>query len=152
MEVKRTIEPNVFYKAEAFHIAAKLLHENDLLHGRGGPFIVNAMFSLELYLKSILSITIFNNGREYADGVMQYDSVHSKSKHNGNGHDLFSLFSQLPETTKLELDALLTTEHNTISLSDFFNKYKNHFVEWRYSFEGNAKSYSPYDILQILHM
>lgn len=107
MEVKCTIEPNIFYKAKAFHIAAKLLYENDSLNGRGGPFIVNAMFSLELYLKSILSITIFNNGREYADGVMQYDSVHSKSKHKGNGHDLYSLFSQLPQINGVRTHLLL---------------------------------------------
>lgn len=63
MKVKRLIEPNVFYKAEAFHIASKLLYEADSLNGRGGPFIVNAAFSLELYLKSTLSTTIFENGK-----------------------------------------------------------------------------------------
>lgn len=32
--VDRTIEPNVFYKAEAFNLAAKTLNEQDLLNGR----------------------------------------------------------------------------------------------------------------------
>tara|TARA_R110000772_G_scaffold267264_1_gene390857 strand:+ start:1105 stop:1587 length:483 start_codon:yes stop_codon:yes gene_type:complete len=148
LEVKRKIEPNVFYKAESFHFSAKIINESNLLNGRGGPFIVNAMFALELYLKSVLSTTVFGNGHE-SEGGVRYDQVYSKSDFKGKGHNLFTLYEQLPESIKSELELLSQSE--PISLSSFFDTYKNHFIEWRYSYEGNAKSYKPHDILSVLN-
>lgn len=82
---------------------------------------------------------------------MQYDSVYSKSEHNGNGHNLSSLFSQLPENIVSELEIISAEEHNGISLNSFFKKYKNHFIEWRYSFEGKAQAYNANEILVVLN-
>lgn len=150
LKVERVIEPNVFYKAEAFHLAAKFLNDHDLLSGRGGPFIVNAMFALELYLKSALSATIFDDGVKSAEGVTQYEKVYSKSNFKGKGHDLNLLFNQIPEVLKAELDLLSHESHHAMPLTEFFIKYKHHFIEWRYSYEGKSKAYTPHDILQVL--
>ena len=151
LKIECTVEPNVFYKAESFHLAAKLLNGSDLLVGRGGPFIVNSTFALELYLKSMMSATIFGNGHERHDGFIQYDKVHSKSEFEGKGHDLSSLFEQLPENIKTELELISRQENETFNLSIFFKKYKNHFIDWRYSYEGTGESYISHDILMVLN-
>ncbi|WP_255229063.1 hypothetical protein [Pseudoalteromonas sp. HM-SA03] len=40
MKVVRHVEPKIYYQAEAFHIAADVLHESELMKYRGAPFIV----------------------------------------------------------------------------------------------------------------
>ncbi len=124
MKIDRTVEPNVFYKAEAFHIAAKVLFDNEEMKYRGAPFIVNASFSLELYLKSFMSSTYFDKPEKYYDGVTLYNRVYSKSGHSGQGHDLSNLYKQLPESIKLELISFSKEKYGNLSLPIFFEKIK----------------------------
>ena len=147
LTVNRIIEPNIFYKGEAFHIAAEALSGLKDLEGRGGPFIVNAMFALELYLKSILGETKFTEPSEYCDGVTSYSKVYSESK---KGHVLSDLYGYVDSEIKNEIDSAYSQVGSKITMADFFKKYRSHFVDWRYSFEGNAKAYTEKEILDAL--
>lgn len=149
LTVKRIVEPNIFYKGEAFHIAAVSLSDLNDLEGRGGPFIVNAMFSLELYLKSVLGETKFSEPSEYCKDVTIYNKIYSESM---RGHDLLKLYSSVDSELKEEIDSAYKLQGVNISISDFFEKYQSHFLDWRYSFEGNAKAYNPKEILDALHV
>lgn len=60
MKILRKTEPNIYYKAEGFHIAAQVLNQANEMQYRGSPFIVNATFAIELYLKCFDGKTIFN--------------------------------------------------------------------------------------------
>lgn len=149
LTVKRAVEPNIFYKGEAFHLAAVALSDMNELEGRGGPFIVNAMFSLELYLKSVLGATKFAEPSEYCIDVTIYNKVYSESK---KGHVLSKLYLSIDAELKKEIDSAYDIEGEKISICEFFDKYQSHFVDWRYSFEGNAKEYNKKEILDVLHV
>lgn len=152
IEFIRTTEPNVYYRAEAFHITAKILHENAELKYRGAPFIINAVFSLELYIKCLMSKSIFETPEIHKEGFTSYKRAYSKSTHTGQGHDLDNLYQQLSEKTRLELEKINQELNGNISLAEFFKKNKDHFVKWRYSFEGNAEPYCAQDVLQTLNV
>ncbi|MBU0809520.1 MAG: hypothetical protein KKD30_16625 [Gammaproteobacteria bacterium] len=149
-EVRRTIEPSVYYKAEGFHIAAKILFDSEELKHRGAPFIINATFALELYLKCLLSKTIFEGPETHEEGYTSYNRVFSKSEHTGIGHDLSNLYQQLPEEARAGIEKANKELSGKDSLSNFFNKNKAHFVSWRYSFEGNAEPYCAQDVISAL--
>ncbi|MGE8100525.1 hypothetical protein ACQKP6_21705 [Pseudomonas fluorescens] len=150
LEIHRPTEPSVYYKAEAFHIAAKILHGNAALNYRGAPFIVNAAFSLELYLKSLMSKTILEAPEIHGEGYTSYNRTYSRSKHTGSGHDLNNLYQKLSEKIRSELQKNHQELSGNFSLTDFFNKNKAHFVNWRYSFEGDAEPYCAQDVLHVL--
>ncbi|UCJ18769.1 hypothetical protein K5Q02_10545 [Pseudomonas sp. MM211] len=149
-EIRRTIEPSVYYKAEGFHFAANILFDREELKHRGAPFIVNATFALELYLKSLLSKTVFEGSETHEEGYTSYNRVFSKSEHAGIGHDLNNLYQQLSEEARAGIEKINKELSGKYSMSDFFNKNKAHFVSWRYSFEGNAEPYCAQDVISAL--
>lgn len=151
VEINRATEPSVYYKAEAFHITAKILHENTELTYRGAPFIVNAAFSIELYIKCLMSKTIFEGPETHKEGYTSYERVYSKSTNTSQGHNLDNLYQQLPEKTRLKLEEINQKLNGKKTLAEFFNQNKYHFVSWRYSFEGNAKPYCAEHVLQVLN-
>lgn len=150
VEVHRTIEPSIYYKAEGFHIAAKILFGSEELKHYGAPFIVNATFALELYLKSLISKTIFENPEIHEEGYTSYKRVYSQSMHTGQGHDLENLYQQLSKEVREGIDRTYKDLNGKRNVSDIFNMNKLHFSKWRYSFEGNADSYCAQDIITVL--
>ena len=148
MEVLRQVEPRIYYQAEAFHIAAITLYESDTMKYRGAPFIVNASFALELYLKCLDGQTIFDKPSEYSESVTQYERVYSKGAQKG--HQLSSLFESLSCEYKDKIANQFYAVSNGLPADKFFVKYNKHFVSWRYGFEGNNDGYVAAEILAML--
>lgn len=148
MKIVRPVEPSIYYQAEAFHIAAITLHEAAAMIHRGAPFIVNASFALELYLKAFDGKTVFKAPSEYCEGVVQYEEVVSKG--GEHGHHLSSLFISLAQEYKDKIKLQLSEIGFSLSAQAFFEKYNNHFVSWRYGFEGNRSSYVANEVLMML--
>ncbi|WP_025564532.1 hypothetical protein [Psychromonas sp. SP041] len=148
MKVVRKVEPRVYYQAEAFHIAAETLNESKSMEFRGAPFIVNASFALELYLKCFDGQTIFDKPTEYFEGVTQYGKVFSKG--NEQGHHLSSLFNSLSIEYQNKVIDKFDALDGELLASNFFEKYNTHFVTWRYGFEGNHSSYVAAEVLIML--
>ncbi|WP_102385055.1 hypothetical protein BCU19_05640 [Vibrio cyclitrophicus] len=148
MKIIRRVEPSIYYQAEAFHIAALTLHQAEAMEYRGAPFIVNASFALELYLKAFDGKTVFKEPSEYRDFVTQYKQLVSKG--SKRGHDLSSLFNGLAQEYKEKVASHLVDLTFPLSPAMFFEKYNNHFVSWRYGFEGNRSSYVASEVLDML--
>ncbi|EGQ9189780.1 hypothetical protein V9K20_003564 [Vibrio cholerae] len=148
MKVIRRVEPSIYYQAEAFHIAALTLYQAEAMEYRGAPFIVNASFALELYLKAFDGETVFKESSEYCEFVTQYKQVVSKG--NTQGHGLSSLFNRLAQEYKDKIVSQLVGLTFQWTPEMFFEKYNNHFVSWRYGFEGNRSSYVASDVLDML--
>ncbi|WP_053982312.1 hypothetical protein [Marinagarivorans algicola] len=150
MRISRKSEPNIYYKAEGFHIAAQILNKANEMQHRGSPFIVNATFAIELYLKCFDGKTVFNRPFEYCEGVTRYENVTSEA--SNRGHDLGKLFSHLNDANRKQISSAFEKRISGITSEEFFEKYRDHFVLWRYSFEGNATTYSPSEILVMLEV
>ncbi|MBB1278997.1 MULTISPECIES: hypothetical protein [unclassified Pseudoalteromonas] len=150
MKVLRKAEPNIYYKAESFHIAAQVLNQANEMQYRGSPFIVNATFAIELYLKCFDGQTVFNQPSEYCEGVTKYENVTSEG--SNRGHDLGKLFNHLNDANRKQISSAFEKRISGITSEEFFEKYRDHFVSWRYGFEGNATVYSPSEILVMLEV
>ena len=148
MKVLRKVEPNIYSKAEGFHIAAQILNQANEMQYRGSPFIVNATFAIELYLKCLDAKTVFNKPSNECDGFTKYEKVSSES--SNRGHDLGKLFNKINEVHRDQISSSFEQRINGISSEEFFGKYRDHFVSWRYGFEGNATAYCSSEILAML--
>ncbi len=148
MKITRRVEPSIYYQAEAFHIAALTLHQAEAMENRGAPFIVNASFALELYLKAFEGKTVFKDPTEYCESVTHYNQIVSKG--SKQGHDLSSLFNGLAQEYKDKIVSQLAGSMFQLTPEIFFKKYNNHFVSWRYGFEGNRSSYVASEVLDML--
>lgn len=113
-----------FNQAVSFATASNYLFEKDLSREpRNGasavPFVVNAAFSIELYLKAL------------------------SLKHGSalRGHELVKLYEGLPINAKAEIQkmaqrcAIGIDAGKANSFVEFLHELNNTFVEWRYSFE-----------------
>jgi hypothetical protein len=125
---KTTEEQAIFRQATSFSSIAAQLYARDLSNVPSNgmsvvPFVVNAVFALELYLKTLAKL-------------------HSRSP---RGHDLIVLFDGLPTTAIESLRSEVATAADysqwkcNISTVDDFRKaleaMRNAFVEWRYLHE-----------------
>ena len=77
------------------------------------PAVVNLAFSIELYLKFLLT----------------------KNKKQCRGHKLLDLFNSLDSTVKQEIIKL--TEYDEEEFKILLSKHTEAFVEWRYFYERN---------------
>jgi hypothetical protein len=115
----------MFNQAMAFANTSALLYERDLRRTpRKGvsvaPFVVNAAFSIELYLKALVA------------------------KHGAKppkGHELVKLFAKLPAAASAEIENVIPrcAANRALEGSPNFKAYleelNDAFVEWRYCFE-----------------
>ncbi|QZO11368.1 hypothetical protein [Pseudoalteromonas piscicida] len=148
MKVVRQVEPKIYYQAEAFHIAADVLHESELMKYCSAPFIVNASFALELYLKCFDGKTVFKKPSVYCEGVVQYERVIGNVSQQG--HNLQNLFGGLPCEYKEKIVSKFDALEMGLSAESFFETNSKHFVSWRYGFEGNNGSYVASEVLAML--
>lgn len=115
-----------FNQAISFATASNYLYDKDLRQSpRNGastaPFVVNAAFSIELYLKALA----------LKHGVAL------------RGHVLSKLYNELPIEAKAEIQEMtlrcaVDSELGLGETPDFFaylSELDNTFIEWRYSFE-----------------
>ncbi|WP_217517494.1 hypothetical protein [Vibrio metschnikovii] len=86
MKLSRRVEPRIYHQAEAFHIAALTLHHSEAMKHRGSPFIVNASFALELYLKAFDGETVFKEPSEYCEFVYTL-GISKASAQAGKNHE-----------------------------------------------------------------
>jgi len=133
----------IFNQAQSFANAAANIYEKDLSSlPRNShsicPFIVNAAFSAEMYLKCLQEI----NGE-----VIE-------------SHVLTSLFKALPNKTKdrinkncKKFESQYVVEQGVL-FKDHLKNINNAFVNWRYIYEKRAESVNIQQtifILQVLH-
>ncbi len=129
----------MFKQARAFakiarDIRSKSLTKPPFSQEAPAPFVVNATFACEMYLKALQSIT---NEAE-------------------NTHNLSQLFKHLPNKLKDKINKL-TKEKSTgflidgkILFKDHIKTISNAFVEWRYIYEKETASINISVILLIL--
>lgn len=122
-----TPEQAIFRQAVSFATTASYLYERDLVtvpkNGMSvAPFVVNAVFALELYLKAL--------GRLYGTSL--------------HGHDLLKLFDDLPLESHDALRQNFGRAQWQCGIADMteFRKaladLSKAFIEWRYLHEGRA--------------
>jgi len=133
-----------FNQAVSFATASNYLFEKDLSRSpRNGasvvPFVVNAAFSIELYLKAL------------------------SLKHGSalRGHELVKLYEGLPINAKAEIQemaqrcAIGIDASRANSFIEYLHELNNTFVEWRYSFEkqraGAVYIESTIFVMRVLH-
>lgn len=145
MEKDVDLPVRIFNQAQAFSKSARELYDEGLSKPpydsyKVSPYVVNSTFSIELYLKAILSIT----------------------NDNVKGHDLIKLYAKLNDEDTKIINMLLV-DHSIglvkiegteqFELSYYLNSIKNAFVEWRYIFEKDKASInliSPYITIRVL--
>jgi len=138
-----TPEQAIFSQALSFATTASYLYDRDLVTvPRNGmsvaPFIVNATFALELYLKALLG---------------SYGTVLCE-------HDLLKLFDALPPESHDALRQNFGKAKWQCGIADIIEfrkvlaELRNAFVEWRYLHEGRASgiTFRPMIfVMEVLH-
>jgi hypothetical protein len=139
-----SIFQGIFNQAAAFANTSALLFERDLRRSpRKGvsavPFVVNAAFSIELYLKALAQ------------------------KHGVSlrGHELIKLHAALPDKALSEVQSVIQrcAANRALGEEPDFSAYlknlNNTFVEWRYSYElektGPVHIEPTIFVMEVLH-
>jgi len=124
-----TRENAMFRQAVSFATTSAYLYSRDLSKAPRNqfsiaPFVVNAAFGIELYLKTLAHI----------HGI------------NLTGHELLKLFDSLPPKAKDSLDAVIPycAAQRGMALPvifrDYISELNNIFVEWRYIYEKDRSN------------
>lgn len=131
-------------QAMAFANTSAYLYERDLRHSprkgvSAAPFVVNAAFSIELYLKALA----------------QKHGVTLK------GHELVKLHKALPKKALSEIEQVTPRCANNRSLGEspnfpeYLRELNNTFVEWRYCYElektGPVHIEPAIFVMEVLH-
>lgn len=130
----------MYAQATAFSKTASYVYEQSLLKRPVdplgvSPFIVNGVFSAEMYLKTLLEIY----------------------KKNEHGHNLSALFKQLPNKVKDKINKKklrFEAKYGVQSGIPFIKHIKecaNAFVDWRYMYEKSELHFDVQKIIFILH-
>lgn len=136
----------------------RIIHDSKLEDWRS-PFIVNASFAIELYLKSMQKGSkIYGPPFTISFGTPQEQPkkthmlVHSTSKvsFEGNGHNLANLFSQIPKRNQDYILHIFSQPNNEIDFIDFLKEHSKTFISWRYCFEGKTEPFSAKKVLKVL--
>jgi hypothetical protein len=122
-------QDQMFRQAVSFATTSAYLYKNDLSSAPRNqfsivPFIVNAAFGIELYLKTL-------------------GHIHGVRLH---GHELLKLYDSLPLVARDAVDAMVPAcaaqrgLSLPLSVRDCIFELNNAFVEWRYVYEKNTSS------------
>ena len=114
----------MFNQAVAFANTSAYLYERDLKHAprRGfsaAPFVVNATFSIELYIKAL--------AEKYGKSL--------------RGHELLKLYKALPKAAQINIESVIPrcavnrALDEEPDLPQYLSDLNNTFVEWRYCYE-----------------
>ena len=114
----------MFNQAMAFANTSAYLYERDLKRAlrkgsSSAPFVVNATFSIELYIKALAE-------------------KHGKSL---RGHELLKLYRELPKAALADIDSVIPRCAANRALGEapdllrYLTDLNNTFVEWRYCYE-----------------
>ena len=139
---------------------ARIIYDSELDDWRS-PFIVNASFAIELYLKSMQkgSITYgppttISFGTTHDKPLKTHKLVHSTSKisFEGSGHNLLNLFSQIPKRNRDYLLHIFSQPNHAIDFEKFLQEYSKAFMSWRYCYEGKTETFSAEKVLKVLEI
>ena len=152
MEISRFDLTRAFKAAERFANSAEFFAFEIWKFGSHGltlytyPYIVNAVFSIEIYLKCIIFIErertqtskghdifkLFKHCSEQSQRVMseQFDSLIQEK---------YILFNALSELASSKFDRCISWDMESV-----LRDCKNAFVHFRYAFEGNACDFRAY--------
>jgi len=140
-----TLFQAMFNQALAFANTSAMLYERDLRRQprRGvsfAPFVVNAAFSIELYLKAL---------------------AEKHGSKPGRGHQLVKLFDALPETAARAIDQVSSRCAAERALGEaprlrfYLQTLNSAFVEWRYCYELERTGTIAFEptifVMQVLH-
>jgi len=130
---------SMFGQANSFAETANLLYRKNLRNSpyngsAVAPFIVNASFSIEIYLKTI----------------------HNACGSDITGHDLLQLYHQLDEEAKETVEAAVQDAKpryavGVSSVEDCLSNLSHAFVEWRYYYEHKKLSTELQSIRYAMH-
>lgn len=140
---ERTSSIEIFSTAVAFAKTSSHMYEHGLRQlPRNGasiiPFVVNATFAIELYIKAL--------AKKY----------HATLR----GHELLKLYKKLPQEALKEIELVIPkcADDRKIAQPDFvkyLNELNNAFVDWRYIFEksksGPIQIEPTIFVMQVLH-
>ena len=104
----------------------------------------NGCFALELYLKFLIVVSTFN--------------ASDLSGKHPTGHKLDSLYCELKNTNSsfvndLEKEYAKTKyRHSYLKLEDFLTSIKDHFMDWRYSYEKGALNINLNTLSDVLNI
>ena len=135
-----SLNDTMFAQANSFAETANLLYSRDLFNSsyKGStvaPFIVNACFSIEIYLKAI----------------------HEAYGESAKGHDLSKLYDNLNESAKITIDSAANDVRPQYTLpmeatfESCLSELNNAFVNWRYVYEHNRLSAEFQSIRCTMH-
>lgn len=134
----------ILNQAVGFTNTSAYLYERDLRRSpfngvSAAPFVVNAAFGIELYLKALAA----------KDGVLL------------RGHELVKLYESLPRTAQQEIDAVIPKCAASRKLGEpprflaYLTDLNNTFVDWRYSYEAETPMAVHIEptifVMQVLH-
>ncbi|MCF8056649.1 MAG: hypothetical protein K9K37_08425 [Desulfocapsa sp.] len=138
----------------------RMIYDSKLEDWRS-PFIVNASFAIELYLKSMQKGTKtygppfeISFGSEQNPPRKKQMMLHSKSEisYKGDGHNLLNLFAQIPERNRDYLLHIFSQPGHDIDFEDFLKEHKKAFISWRYCYEGKTETFSAKKVLNVLRI
>ena len=128
----------MFHQARSFAKISRNIHQQSLIvppydPSTCAPFVVNAAFACEMYLKMMLRL-------------------HDKQK---NTHNLIALFKLLPNKLKDQINKITKQKEGDFRLEshlfkDQLKTISNAFVDWRYIYEQEEASININRILLIL--
>jgi hypothetical protein len=136
--VKDYVDYNILKLAKEYYESAKLIYNANSDGSLDSPFIVNATFYIELFLKSLLSEMHFGKKTKISETTTRHEWTHSKTVFDGKGHDLKNLFNQIPKKHRLGILEFFNNRSQVDDFEAFLDNHKNNFIKWRYSFEGKA--------------
>ncbi|MBF8179765.1 hypothetical protein [Herminiimonas contaminans] len=125
-------EPMILSTARDFAAASRILRSQS---GVSVPVIINAVLSLELYLKSLHATQIYNGDENL--------SISRISKLRSNTHSVHELFQNLPRDKQEWLTSLYRIffgDRVGSSLAEDLKSFDGVFINWRYIYEGKAKT------------
>jgi hypothetical protein len=143
-QVKASRFQAILNQAVGFMNVSAHLYDQDLRHMpfkgiSAAPFVVNAAFSIELYLKALAQ------------------------KHGASlrGHELTKLYKALPPKAREEVEAVIPRCAESRSLGEppnfsaYLESLNNAFVEWRYLYEAEKSNMVLMEptifVMQVLH-
>jgi len=150
MSLRQIPNPGVLGIADSFRETAETL--NKLSDQRMSiPTIVNAAFAIELFLKSLNIEFRFENPTQIMPGLTAFDRVREVPLKTG--HLPSALFHALDQALQDELEshfAQANYRNKPLTLIAALQQYDGVFQDWRYIFEGHAKTIDIQALLELL--
>ncbi|WBA10763.1 hypothetical protein [Salinivibrio kushneri] len=130
--------------------AKKYLLSAELIESQNGQLelgsILCSSFSIELLLKSLLSMSSPQNIEQLDEGSWTYTCVNHTTAH---GHCYSKLFDELTSQHRSYLSSFFNPENEIESLESMLKAFDNTFIKWRYGYETTNK---PINVTLLLRL